>query len=353
MKIDKENIRECIFAFIQTMNAYKFIVQELPLSEELKLFAEGQFKTLDLSRLAKSDPAFVDIRLMLQRKYFSRGGNVYLPNLLKEGTSVSDLNHEAIKSIDENLESLNNRPIELVSPNGSVIKSNYKIAEAIIYGHYLHADTEKLESLLHLPLRTVTLLIAPFVIGRENILLRATDLFSNYCPKVVMMKDEASGFLRLDPESTEKREVNASPFWRNAYGHDAAYEEICSIAQANTLDDNMVIMLAATFFKELARPDFDKDALREFVWKDYWKDWGDFSEANRIASTFEHPGFSSEVLHNGGENHAQVKILPHVIEPWITNTAQYPLSETCSVLLTKRNGEWKINGLMRSALDEA
>lgn len=352
-KINAKTITECIFAFIRTIDAYDFIVQELPLSEELEEFSEGVTDTLDLSKLTKTDSAYIDIRLMLQRKYFSRDGNVYLPDLLKEVRKERIFASEEVDSLLEKLDDLNNKPIELISSNGSVMESNYRIAETIIYGHYLHADTDKLDSLLHLPNQAITMLIAPFVLGRENILHRARDLFSNHHFEVATTECAASGFLRFDSGKTEGREIKGSPFWKNAYGHDATYDEICFSAQANSIDDNISILLAAAFFEELAKPDFDIDVLREFVWEDYWEDWGDFSEGHQFASSFEHSGFSSTVLHEGGEEYAQVKFLPNVINPWVTKTQQYPLCETCLVLLTKRNNEWRINGLMRSALDEA
>lgn len=353
MKVDAENINDCIFAFVRTMNAYDYIVQELPLCEELRDFSKGSINSLDLKKVTKADSAYIDIRLMLQRKYFSRGGNVYLPDLLRVSRENQELGTKEIEALLDELDALNNRPMEVVSPNGCVIESNYTLAETIIYGHYLHADTDKLNTLLDLPVQTTTMLIAPYVLYREEILRRARDLFLARTSETSCRSPEASGFFCLASDKAEEREILTSPFWRNAYGHDASYDEICSFAESNSLDDNIAILLAAVFFEELSKPDYDVDVLRELVWDDYWKVWGDFSDGHQFASTFEHPGFSSSVLHEGGENYAQVKIFPHVDNPWITRTQQYPLCETCLVLLTKCNNEWKINGLMRSILDES
>lgn len=314
-------------------------------------FSQEKIDSLDLSNVTKTDSAYIDIRLMLQRKYFSHSGNVYLPDLLRVGRKIQEFDTKEIDALLDELDNLNNRPMELISPNGVVMESNYKIAETIIYGHYLHADTDKLNSLLHLPAATITILIAPFVLWREDILYKARELFSTYCIGAATTGCEASGFIGFDNERAENQEILTSPFWKNAYGHDASYDEICSSAESNTLDDNIAILLAAAFFEELAKPDYDANILRELVWDDYWEDWGDFSEGHQFASSFEHPGFSSAVLHEGGENYAQVKFFPHVDNPWITKTQQYPLCETCLILLTKRDGKWKINGLMRSTLD--
>lgn len=352
MKVNTENLSNCIFAFGRTMDAYDYIVQELPLCNELWELSKGNMNSIDPSEVTKTDSAYIDIRLMLQRKYFSHGGNVYLPDLLRVSRKNQEFDAKEIDDLLEEIDALNNRPLELVSPNGYVIQSNYKIAETIIYGHYLHADTDKLNALLHLPARTTTMLIAPYVLRRESILRRARDLFSTRSFETAITNGEASGFVCLDDRKTEERKILASPFWKNAYGHDASYDEVCSSAESNPLDDNIAVLLAAVFFKELSKHDYDVDILRELVWDDYWEDWGDFSEGHQFASSFEQPGFSSSVLHEGGENYAQVKFFPHVDNPWITRTKQYPLCETCLVLLTKRNNEWKINGLMRTTLDE-
>ncbi|WP_165062057.1 hypothetical protein [Adlercreutzia sp. ZJ154] len=353
MKVNTEDISDCIFAFVRTMDAYDYIVKELPLCEELWDYSKGNINSLNLSEVTKADSAYIDIRLMLQRKYFSHGGNVYLPDLLRVSRENQGFDTKEIDDLLDELDTLNNRPMELVSPNGCVIESNYKIAETMIYGHCLHADADKLNALLHLPAQTLTMLIAPFVLGRENILRRARNLFSTHSFETAITNGEASGFICLDNDKNEERDILTSPFWKNAYGHDASYDEICSSAESNSLDDNIAVLLAAVFFEELSKPDYDIGVLRELVWDDYWEDWGDFSEDHQFASSFEHPSFSSSVLHEGGENYAQVKFLPHVDNPWITKTQQYPLCETCLVLLSKRKNEWKINGLMRSTLDES
>lgn len=307
MKNSTKNITERLIAFIRTMDAYDSIVQELPVSDELKELSGGKNITLDSFGLTKADSAFINIRLMLQRKYFRRGEDAYLPDLLRDAKGKHIFDSHEIDNMLEKLDDFNDKPIELIAPNGSVIESNYKIAEAIIYGYYLHADTDKLNSLLHLPMRVITMLIVPFVLGRETILYRARDLFLINSYEALTKECMASGFLRFNLVQTEDREIKASPFWKNAYGHDASYDEIYTLAQANTLDDNVVIILAAAFFKELAKPDYDVEVLRGFVWDNFWDDWGDFSESHEFVSSLENPGFSSKVLHEGGNEYAQVK----------------------------------------------
>lgn len=73
MKVNTENINNCIFAFARTMDAYDYIVQELPLRNELWEFSKGSMDSINSSGVTKADAAYIDIRLMLQRKYFSRG----------------------------------------------------------------------------------------------------------------------------------------------------------------------------------------------------------------------------------------------------------------------------------------
>jgi hypothetical protein len=352
MKINSHNIYECISAFVKTMDAYDFITREIPISKELKGLLEGTTGALDISRLAKSDSAFVDIRLMLQRKYFTRTGNVYLPDLLQKAASQSIIESGTTNDLLSDLDEINNRPLELASPNGTVIVGSYKIAETIIYGYYLHADTDKIDSLHQIPIRAITLAIAPFVLKREEILHKAAVIFKNCQTEIPMREAASSGFLLLDSRTAEKRQIKASPFWINAYVHDDTFNEIEMAAQANSYEDNLVILLAGHFFEELARPDYDKARLRKLVWKKHWKQWGDFSEGHEYAASFEDPGFSSKVLHEGGQRYAQVKLFPHVISPWETSTKQYPLCETCLVTLEKHWGKWKINGLAKTTIDE-
>lgn len=49
----------------------------------------------------------------------------------------------------------------------------------------------------------------------------------------------------------------------------------------------------------------------------------------------------------GGDDYAQAKILPNVEDAWVTNTPQLVQCDIHLILLTKRNGVWKVNGMTR------
>ena len=126
---------------------------------------------------------------------------------------------------------------------------SYKIAETIIYGYYLHADTDKIDSLHQIPIKAITLAIAPFVFKREEILHKAADIFKNCQTEIPKREAVSSGFLLLDSRTAEKRQIKASPFWKNAYGHDATYNEIEMAAQANSYEDNLVYIKVASVMR--------------------------------------------------------------------------------------------------------
>ena len=122
-----------------------------------------------------------------------------------------------------------------------------------------------------------------------------------------------------------------------------------SIVKDNSPEDNLVLLLASAFFTLLKNEEYESDVLRQLVWEDFWDDWGDFGEAHASIASMPSPGISSKVIHEGGPNYAQVKVLPKVENPWVTSTPQLIQADMHLILLTRRNGEWKINGIAISS----
>ena len=347
---ETSKIEESASALLSTIDAYKKIADSLPISEELRAFRGDIREATAALDSIEEDSTAIDVRLMLQRKYFSKGDSANIKRILRSAAALHAEKQAELNDLIECIEAINSSPITLSLSDGSSIQSNYEIAEKIIYGFYLHADIRKIRSLLSLAPQMKLLATAPYVIERENVLLNAYALLTTlgYTPFVPDNTDKA-GMLSWSDDASEGQNISSSPYWSNYFGHDASDEEVFSIVKDNSPEDNLVLLLASAFFTLLKNEEYESDVLRQLVWEDFWDDWGDFGEAHASIASMPSPGISSKVIHEGGPNYAQVKVLPKVENPWVTSTPQLIQADMHLILLTRRNGEWKINGIAISS----
>lgn len=341
-----EEANQLLSLFLYSMQYYDRTIKQLPVSEGLQAF-DGSSSTAE-SVLAsfESDCVAIDVRLMLQRKYFTYSDSVHLKKLFHAAQSTGLFDQARIDDFANRAILLNSKPVELSLSDGNITSGQYANAEDATYGSLLHADLNRSLRLIRFPQEMRLLSLAPYILTREELLLAFRDLCLDV--GLISLKEthiEKEAILRWCESSETERNIKRSPYWSNIVGRDFDEAELEGIADDNPLDDNIAILVATFFFNQLQKHPLDVQLLRELVWQDYWEDWGDFEQAANIVRTIENPGGSTRVMHEGGANYAQVKILPHVLDPWITETPQLFRSSGCLVCLTKRKGIWKVNGI--------
>ena len=341
-----ENASQLLPLFLYTMQDYERITKHVVASEGLKRFDFTSATTADALAAFELDSVAIDVRLMLQRKYFQRKEHLHWEKLLKAARDSNAFRDDALDDISNRMSNTHSQPIELVLSDGTKISEQFKNAEDVIYGSLLHGETERVIRSLQYPPDMRLLSLAPYVLAREDLLFA----FRNLCIEAGIKplsssSNERAAVLRREPGSSSNMKVSKSPFWSSVIGRDANESDLEAIARSNSLDDNIVFLIASEFFILLREDPLDKRALRKLVWKRNWRAWGNFESAAKAARAIEKPGASSTVIHDGGERYAQVKVFPNVIEPWMTDVPQLLSNAGCVICLTKRRGVWKVNGI--------
>ena len=344
---ENEDSSQLISLFLYTMQDYERITTRIPVSEGLRRFDFTSATTVDALISQESDSVAIDVRLMLQRKYFQRKESLHWSRLLEAARINESIDKCSLDDISKRMKGVHLRPIELAYSDGSTISEQYKNAEDVVYGSLLHGDAVRVMRSLKYPADMRLLSLAPYVLAREELLLQFRDLCIDAGDKpLVHIVAERAAVLRQDKSTDSSSRVKKSPFWSNVIGREADEKDLEIIAKNNSLDDNIAFLIASEFFILLREDTLNKRALRKLVWKRNWMAWGSFETAARIAREIDNPGASSRVMHEGGERFAQVKILPNVIEPWTTDVPQLLSYVGCIICLTKRGSTWKVNGMM-------
>ena len=353
MESSNNNGAGLLSLFLYTMQEYDGIVSSVPLRTRDDLCS-------DVVHCTSRDYGFeyeevswaaVSIRMMLQRKYYSNGESVQLKRLLAIAERDQRFDGAKVAEIRRRLKSLKHREVELSLPNGEVVSGHFKNIEDVVYGGLLHADYDKALRLRSFPKDVRFYALAPFVIERERLIVDFKELcLSSGVCEIGTIEGDRAPIAGLDVLRGEDRLIAKSPYWANVAGHDAMDEEIEKTVDALSEDDKNALLVAMDFVEMLKSEPLDLKALRSVVWRDYWADWGDFGQASEMIKSIPAPGASTHVMHEGGAEYAQVKILPKVLHAWVTNTPQV-LTGMYLVLLTKRFGMWKVNGIMNSCVE--
>ncbi len=149
--------------YLYTIDVYIRLVGALPLDKSLAQFGVQNFSEIGNLDIDDRDFAAVAMRLMLQRKYFVRGKDLFFKGLLKSAEKDFDSGKEVIGLLLADLESLNAQDIEFAFGNGDVVSGLFSNSEDAMYGALLHADRRRIEKLIDVPEYMRILALAPYV----------------------------------------------------------------------------------------------------------------------------------------------------------------------------------------------
>lgn len=137
--------------YLYTIDTYKRLANTLPLDERLARFDPSCFSKLGELELGDEAFAAVSVRLMLQRKYFVRGKDLFLRGLLKSAERDFASSKDVIESLLDSLNALNSQSIEFAFGDGKVVEGAFANVEDVMYGVLMHADITRAENLVSVP----------------------------------------------------------------------------------------------------------------------------------------------------------------------------------------------------------
>ena len=323
--------------YLYTIDAYKRIANTLQLDERLARFDSHCFSKIAELELGDEVFAAVSVRLMLQCKYFVRGKDLFLRGLLKSAEQEFTTSKDVIESLLDSLDALNSQSIEFAFGDGRVVEGAYANAEDAMYGVLMHADITRAENLVSVPEHMRLVALAPYIAGREQILLQFSEFLLNAGIKPLSRKEEASATVSFESKGA-CRQVENSPFWRNLRGRDLGDEDIEKNVQQASRDDLEIIATVLLFKEALGRKPLDLSELNSLVARETILRWGDYLQA---AELLEGDYGMSTLVRYQEDGSALVKLLPNVREPLLIEGPQL-IEGGHEIVLVKRNGIWKI-----------
>lgn len=337
---------ELLSLFLKTVDDYTRIAAQLPVSDGLKAFDFDSSHVMSALANFDRDRVAIEVRIMLQRKYFQNGEQLQLKKLVRVAEEENVLTADEAESFLDEVRSIHEVPIELVLSDGRTISTQFLNIEDIAYGTLLHGDIERVRRSLAYPTDMRLLSMADCVLKREEqlVALRDSCLSAGISPLGTTVTEKAP-VLRQRVGDASNMRILSSPYWSNLIGNDANESDLRAIVERSGIEDNLAVLTAMVFFSLLLVDPLDASTLRQYTTRMSWLRFGDFRKAADVVKGIDHPGVSSRVLHEGGTNYAQVRVLPQVISPWITDTPQLIQAIGCIIEMKKSKGVWKVNGI--------
>ena len=324
----KDHINNKLYLFMYTMREYQRFSNGLSSHELTDDYDEETYVQINM-------------KLILLRKYGSKGQPVFVEEILEEMKRVYPQKSGDADKIMNEYHSIINMQIEHILANGTKLNL-YQTIEDVMYGLYLHADANRIQRLLQTDEKIRFVCIRKYVEDFENVLYKMVECIKECGVDVEEIQKEHASIIAVGKQN-ENQNVRNSPFWSNLYAHDADDEEIAQIYAQLEIEDIEIIVRCNIFLEALKKEVIPIDLLDKLIFPSTKKDWGDYSEAREFYLNIKNPGISSKVRYNEQHTMAYVRVHPQVDNPFVVSTP-HVIKDIYEIALVKDCGmsEWKI-----------
>lgn len=232
-------------------------------------------------------------KLMILRKYDYNREDVYLSNVFYAIDKMYPELKENSSILREQFEKLNNYYMEVILSDGTSLNL-YKAIEDVMYGLYLHADSDKIERLLKTNKNVYLMAVKTYITVLEGIVIDTyNSIVDKMQNKYSQQEETSASVIFMGNPANEKHDIKNSPYWKNLYGRDLKDTEIKGIFQ-DLPDEDMEIYLKGTIFlQEIRKEGYSVKLLEQLVFPPTRSDWGDFSRLHDFVINKKYIGLSS------------------------------------------------------------
>lgn len=334
-RVEKEQIIKDFLFTAKEYNRFKQYFAQTEKHDLLDTYTEGNYIA-------------IQTKLMLLRKYSYIRERVYLPNVLETARELfADIEKE-LSTIKESYDNIEKNHLETILSDGVKLPL-YELQECVVYGVYLHADSDKIQKMLKSNEMLFFSMTRKYVEDLELVLFQIYDLLNKRISEQHMpYPAERAPVTFVGDRELCAQEIKGSPFWSNLYGKDATDEDLFQTISQNSREDMKILSICLNFFNELEKEDYSIKCLEKYIFPPSRRDWGDFSELKTIWNNrMKNYGWSSKVRYNDKHNEAYVHLYPNVKEAFIFNQPHVVTGLSIITLVNKsKKYDWRIFSIM-------
>ena len=298
-------------------------------------------------KVPDSTYVFLQTKLLMIRKYEDNGDPVYLRNILDAIRNTCSELADSADNITQKLDDIENNRLEVFLNDGTK-RNLHEAIEDMMYGLYLHADKDKIETIVKTDRSTYMFVVEKYVTIWESLLKETYVLVDGIVNEKYSPEDfKRASIVFTGEDNTQDQNIRSAPYWSNLRGRDAHPEERTIIQKELSLEEKNILALVDSFFTELKKPDFSERKLKKMINPVVKSYWGDFKAIHEEIAHME-IGFSTKIRFNDAHDVAYVLVFKNFSPEGliIIDQPQYS-SDIAAVYLKKENEKsgWKIVSL--------
>lgn len=285
-------------------------------------------------------------KLMILRKYDYNREEIYLEKVFEAiNQEYPDLKDES-DVLKQCLQELSNYCMEVILSDGTSLNL-YRAIEDVMYGVYLHADSDKIGRLLNTNKSVYLTAVKEYITILEKIVIDTYNLIVDKMQdKYIYQKENSASVIFMGDSTNEKHDIKNSPYWKNLYGKDLQDTKVETIFKNMTKEDMEIYTKGLKFLREAYKEDYSVELLEELVFPWVRSDWGDFSGLHNFVIEKKNIGLSSRVQYNDKHDIAYLKIFQNVENAFVVEQP-HQIPDIWILNFVKENEKygWRIYGI--------
>ncbi len=313
--------------FMTTMKEYIRFAKQLP------------YDSINTSTYKEQDYVAIQTRLMLIRKFITKGDNVYFEDIINESISRFPSDKNEFTDMLKKFTDIFSKSFEQILSDGTKLDLPQSIKD-IIYGLYLHADEKRIINLSKTSGFLRFFVCLQFISDLEPVLISLYEKLEELGVVCISeMKHTVGPVVYLGDTNNSDHNIKKSPYWQNLRGKDGTTNDILE-AMSNYSEDELKIYLKGYMFLTLlSKGTVDPKEYKQILFKHNFSDWGDFSKAIKYYKNINKPSISSYIEFFEDGKCAKMKVLENFDNIAIINEP-HMLGRGHVITFIKENNDW-------------
>ncbi len=335
---------EYLKLFLYTVECYERISRGLPISwgaDRYKMKLDEEY-------------AAINVRALLLRKYITKSDGVFLETIIDKAAEELPKCVPELNAIRKDYQDAYSRQVAQTLADGSELNLR-EIFDDIVYGTFLHADLNRVERLMKSKEYMALYCMRGFIHSVEVLLVRLKELLLENGVQAFQEEEHQKAVTVSFLETGEKPAKEITGYWSNLYGKEVEDDEALSILlQSKDTEENQIMACALLFLSKLEDLETTIDDLKDVVFWQTRRDWGDLSEARQFLNSVEDRGLATTVNFNQRRDVAHVKVMENVKNTFVVNAEQLIPAHFITLIKDEDIDKWRVfsfGGLVDPYLD--
>ncbi len=300
------------------------------LVDEYKLLTERNLIPARKNNLKYFTYQELVLKIILLRKFMMKDEEMYIIKVLNEFEIIStNQEHKKISDLKSDIKDLFNLEISYSLPN-SKIQHLYHAITDLLYGLYLHSDTEKLENSMISNIRLREPLLLNFIQEFDPIIYKTYDLIITYTKinTSSINKNKKQAIIHYSSKDKVSRKVKNSPHWSNIDGHDLSEIEHKHFFDNLSNRDKKILDTANEFISALQEDQIDSNKIIKLLTSQS-PIIQNLDKNSELFKSLKNVGISTKVRYSTNLKYAYVYFFENVEHPFSLDNPQLIQNVNC------------------------